>query len=196
MTAQILSRRLVPALGLTALLMLGGCASSQKADQHPDLGHFKLGWDVVVASKMRQGPLSREASPEEFQNAIKASVEKRLRPYDGDQLYHLGISVEGYVLAAPGIPLIFAPKSILMIKVTVWDDAKGGKINEEPKLIVVMEKFGAQSLIGTGFTMTREEQIDQLADRAAQKIEDWLADNPAWFAKHDSTAPAAKPSGS
>ena len=85
---------------LFAVAMLGllaACADISDLNEAPaDLGQFKLGHNVVVASKMRQALLSREASEEEWVAALTSAIDERFGRYDGDRLYHLGISVEGF----------------------------------------------------------------------------------------------------
>lgn len=165
--------RWIKIIGLLAVL--GACSGAADLDKAPvPLGDFKLGLNIAVASKAQRGPLSRPASEEELIAAMKAAVAERFDRYDGDRTYHFGISVDGYVLAAPGVPLVLSPKSVLFISVTVWDDAAGGKMNEKAHQITVIETFGAGALIGSGYTLTREEQLEQLAQNAAKAVETYL----------------------
>ena len=49
-------------------------------------------------------------------------------------------------LAQKGVPLLLQPKSgLIIITVTAWDDRAGGKFNEEPKEIFVLETFTGSS---------------------------------------------------
>lgn len=115
-------------LSLLALLVtLTACANGQRQiEQDFDpLGDFKLGHAVVLAPNIVKGPLSRNATEEEWIAALDKEVEARFRRYQGDKFYHLGISIEAYVLAAPGIPLVLSPKSALIVRVLVRDDAGG-----------------------------------------------------------------------
>ena len=102
--------RLIPVLGL--VLGLAACANGQRdlEKQADPLGDFKLGHAAVVAPNIVKGPVSREASPEEWIDEVDAAIEERFRRYDGEKFYHLGISIEGYVLAQPGLPLVYTPK--------------------------------------------------------------------------------------
>lgn len=175
------SRRLAPGL-LAAALLLSACTNPDDFDEPlPDLGDFRLGYNVVVASKMKKVPISREATEEEWVSVMKAAVQERFGRYQGDKLYHIGISIEGYMLAPPGIPLVLSPKSGLIINATIWDDAAGGKINETPKQFTVLESFSSDTLVGSGLTQTKEEQMTNLARNAAKLVEDWLLENRAWF---------------
>lgn len=169
-----------------ALCLLGACASGKADLDGPPvpLGDFKLGHNVAVASKAQQGPLSRKASEEELKAAMTKAIAERFARYDGENLYHFGISVEGYVLAAPGVPLVLAPKSVMIINLTVWDDAAGKKLNEEVHQITVLETFGSGAIIGSGYTLSREAQLEQLAQNAAKSVESYLVKQKreaGWF---------------
>ena len=188
-------RRLLAIFGLLALL--GACASGKRdLNEAPvPLGNFKLGHNVAVASKAQQGPLSRKASEEELVAAMKKAISERFDRYEGDKFYHFGISVEGYVLAAPGIPLVVSPKSILIINLTVWDDAAGKKLNEEVHQITVLETFGTGPIVGSGYTLTKEEQLEQLAQNAAKSVERFLVkkrEEEGWFSETAPTPEAAE----
>lgn len=172
--------------------LLAACSATPTDTGPADLGAFKFGHNVVVADNVRKGAMSRDADIDEMEAVLKAEIDRRLRRYDGDQLYHLGVSVDGYVLAAPGIPVVVSPKSILIIGVSVWDDAAGKKINDKPHQITVYERAGAGVLIGSGYTMSREQQLRELSENAAFEIEKWLAENADWFAPRG-TGPAAAP---
>jgi len=184
-------RRLLAALSLT---LLAACASSlDNLSETPEpIGDFFLGHNIVVASNVTRGPLSREASEEELEAAVMAAIDERFRRFDGDRLYHLAISVDGYVLAQPGIPIVAAPKSALIFGVTVWDDAAEAKLNDTPHRITVLEDFSGDMLIGSGYTRTAEEQLASLAFNAARAVERWLRENEQWFARFPQAAvPAA-----
>ncbi len=79
------------------------------------------------------------------------------------------MSVEGYVLAQPGIPLVFAPKSILIVNFTLWDDAKNKKLNAKPHQITVFESFDQGPIIGSGYTKSAEEQLKKVA-----RLKSWV----------------------
>ncbi|MEL7100574.1 MAG: hypothetical protein AAGM84_17240 [Pseudomonadota bacterium] len=171
-------------LGLTVLAACGGGAADLDAPPAP-LGDFNLVHNVVVAPKaLKGGPISREASEEQLTTAMRTAIAERFDRYDGPRNYHFGVSVEGYILAQPGIPLVLAPKSGLIILITVWDDAAGKKMNEEPHQITVLETFGTGAIIGSGYTLTAEEQLEQLAQNASKAIERYLVkqmEEEGWF---------------
>ena len=172
-----------------ALAFLGACAGGADLDEPPvPLGDFKLGHNVVVASKAQKGPLSRDATEAELVAAMTKAIDDRFGRYEGDSLYHFGVSVEGYVIAAPGVPLVLSPKSILIINLTVWDDAAGKKLNEEVHQITVLETFGTGAIVGSGYTMTKDEQLAQLSQNAVKAIETYLVKQQKeldWFVPED-----------
>lgn len=180
--------------GVLLLSMVAACSGSADLQDAPvPLGDFKLGHNIVVASKAQQGPLSRKASETLLVDTVKAAVAERFGRYDGDSLYHFGISVEGYILALPGVPVVAAPKSVLIINLTVWDDEAGKKLNDEPHQITVFETFGADLIVGSGLTMTAEEQLVILSQNAVKAIETYLVRQQAeqgWFTPDPATGPA------
>ncbi|MEL6782775.1 MAG: hypothetical protein AAFO51_10380, partial [Pseudomonadota bacterium] len=161
------------------------CASTADLDEAPvPLGDFSLVHNIVIAENAQRGPLSRKATEEQLSAAVQAAMAERFGRYEGASRYHFGISVEGYVLAQPGIPLVLAPKSALILNVTVWDDAAGGKLNDKPEQITVLETFGTAPVIGTGYTMSAEEQLTELSQNAAKAVERFLVRQQAeqgWF---------------
>lgn len=146
-------------------------------EPHLDLGDFVLGHNIVVAPDLVKGPLSREASAERWIDSVKTAIDARMGRYDGDRLVHLGVHISGYVLAQPGVPILLAPKSALGITVTAWDDRAGGKFNDDAKEIFVIETLTGASVLGSGLTMTAEEQMANLSYNVAKEIESWLAEN-------------------
>lgn len=165
--------------------LVAGCTNPNDLDRAPvPLGDFKLAHNVVVAPNLTKGPASREASKEEWIAVMKKAIDERFSRYDGDKLYHLAISVEGYVLAVPGVPLVASPKSALIIHVTVWDDAAGKKLNEEPEQVTIVESISGSTLIGSGLTQSKEVQMENLSRNAAKLIQNWLVRqnlNEDWF---------------
>jgi len=183
----------MPVLRLVALLVatlaLAACETRSGLDGPPsELADFRLGHVVVIADKAQKGPVSRDASAEEWQAAIDKAVKDRFGRIEGSKFYHLGIHVDGFALAPPGIPLVMNPKSALIISVTALADSDGGKkLNEKPAQLTAFETLSGGTVVGTGYTQTREQQIENLAFNAALQIEDWLKDNPQFF------DPTAKP---
>ena len=179
-------------LGLAMIALLAGCAADKDLDEpFEPLGAFRLGHNIVVADTARLVPPSRRATEEEWETAIKKAIDRRFSRFEGDQLYHIAISVDGYSIAVPGVPVVLSPKSVMIISATVWDDAAGGKINEEPKQITVLERLSGETVVGSGLTQSKAEQIENLADNAARLVEKWMRTNPDWFAPKDPADPVA-----
>lgn len=170
---------------LAGLVLLAACTNpNDLGEAPPDLGDFRLSHNIVVAPNLTKGPLSREASQADWIASVKRAVEERMRRHEGDRLYHLGIAVEGYVLAVPGVPVVASPKSALILRVTVWDDAKGEKLNPEPKVVTVLETISGDTVVGSGLTQSKEVQMLNLSRNAAKQIETWLVEQKAasgWF---------------
>ena len=78
--------------------------------------------------------------------------------------------------------MVLAPKTVVVIEASVWDDAKQAKINKEPKQLWVYESVGADTVVGSGLTKSKEEQVANIAYNAAKQIEEWMRENPDWFA--------------
>ena len=177
-----------PMYALAGLAALVACTDATKDLEGPvqPLGNFKLGHSEVVAPNLEKLLVSREATDEEWITAVDAAVERRFRRFEGDQFYHLGISVEAYSLPPPVIP----GKSALALRVTVWDDQTQTKMNAESEVISVIKVFESR------LANTREEQIEILAADAAKEIEKWLREQQAeqgWFGgvPDETEAPAA-----
>ncbi|MEI4260925.1 hypothetical protein [Roseovarius sp. D0-M9] len=176
---------------------VAACTNPNDLDKAPEpLGDFALGHNVVVAPNLTKGPVSRDASKEEWIASMKSAVDERFSRYDGDKLYHLGVSIEGYVLAMPGVPLVASPKSALIINVTAWDDAAGKKLNEEPEQITVIESISGETVLGSGLTQTKEVQMRNLSRNAAKLIQNWLVRQKYqedWFGGTAADRKPAKP---
>ena len=170
---------------LMAVVMVAACNGARDLDEAPvGLGDFNLVHNIAVAPKAVKGPLSREVSQEVLEKALADATAERFGRYDGSRNYHFGMSVEGYVLAQPGIPLVLAPKSILIINLTVWDDAKNKKLTPEPHQITVFESLDQGPIVGSGYTKSAEEQLKNLSQNAAKQIENFLVKKnreEGWF---------------
>jgi len=175
-------RFLRPALvALGFSLALSACQTNDLAEPPVPLGDFSLGHNIVVTSHMQKVAISRNATPEQWEKTLEKAMEDRFGRYDGDKLYNIGISIDAFALAPPGVPLVLNPKSALGITVTIWDDAAQKKLNEEGKQIIVMEKMSGETVVGSGLTQSAEKQMEILSYNAAKAIENWLLENPEWF---------------
>lgn len=177
---------------LTAVAFAAGCTDDLSQPPTP-FGDFALGYDVVVATNAQPVGPSRQATPDEWKSVLVEEVDKRMRRYKGNKLYHLGIGVKAYALAVPGIPLVLSPKSVLVIDVDVWDDTAKRTINAETKEFTVFEGMSGETVVGSGLTQSKEQQMHRLAANAAKKINEWLIANKAWFTPEAVAARAAMP---
>jgi hypothetical protein len=155
----------------------------QDLDQPPvDLGPFKLGLNIVVADNMQKVPISRDATVEEWETGLKKAVADRFGRYDGERFYNIGINVDAYALAPPGVPVVAAPKSVVVVTANIWDDGTATRLNAEPKQFTIFENLSGETVLGSGLTKTREEQLEALSFNVAQALEGWFLQNPQWFA--------------
>ncbi|WP_420861419.1 hypothetical protein [Algirhabdus cladophorae] len=173
--------RLLMVLGLLALAGCGAPKEDLATRPLVDLGNFRMGHNIVVGETARQMPPSRGATAEEWKTALTAAMDDRFSRYDGEKLYHFGVSVDAYTLAIPGIPIVLSPKSALVVSVTVWDNATQTKLNEEVEQIVIFESLSTKTVTGSGLTQSKEDQIENLVKNAAFSIEKWMVQNNAWF---------------
>jgi len=171
-------RRVALFVGLS---VLAACGRNDLEEPPVPLGDFALGLNIVVADNVQKVPISREASPEEWEEVMKAAVADRFGRYSGGRLYNIGISVDGYALAPPGIPVVAAPKSVLVITANIWDDATQTKLNPEGEQFTVFEGMSGETVIGTGLTRTKKKQMEVLSYNAVKRVEQWLLDHPEWF---------------
>ncbi|MBZ4689937.1 MAG: hypothetical protein V7668_18860 [Cereibacter changlensis] len=163
------------------LALVAGCERSDLEEPPVPLGDFALGLNIVVADNVEKVPISRTATVEEWEAAMKHAVRSRFGRYQGSKLYNIGISVDGYALAPPGIPVVAAPKSVLVVTANIWDDAAQKKLNAEGKQMTIFESLSGESVIGTGLTRSKKQQMDALSYNAAKQVERWLLENPEWF---------------
>ena len=168
---------LVFTLGVFAL---AACQKNDLAEAPVPLGNFALGLNIVVADNMKKVPISRPATVEEWEAAIIKSVDDRFDRYSGSKLYNIGIAVDGFALAPPGIPLVVSPKSVLVITANIWDDATGTKLNAEGEQFTIFESFSGETVIGSGLTRSKAKQIEILSYNAAKRVEKWILENPEW----------------
>ena len=178
---------------LALIATLVACAAGDPLDEDlPPMGDFRLAHNIVVAENMQQVPPSRNATPEEWQAILESEIDRRFGAYEGDRLYHIGVAVDGYALAPPGIPIVLSPRSILVLSVNIWDDELGRKLHEEAEQIIVFEGSSPETLlVGSGIARNRSEQMQILARNAARRIQLFMLQNPEWFNISDAEAEAA-----
>lgn len=188
-------RLLALCVGLTVLT---ACGRNDLEDPPVPLGNFALGLNIVVADNVQKVPISRNATVEDWEAVMKDAVEQRFGRYNGTKLYNIGISVDGYALAPPGIPVVAAPKSVLVITANIWDDAAQLKLNPEGERFTVFESLSGETVIGTGLTRNKKQQMEALSYNAVKKVEQWILDNPEWVGlppKDAEVVPQGRPVG-
>jgi len=172
-------------LALMGLIWLTACGGFRDdlAETPAALGTFRLGHNISVVNEPVRGPFSRKAEDDEWQAAMVSAVEDRLGEtrYFGDKFFHVGVAVEAYVLAYPGVPLVYSPKSILIFSVNFFEDSTQTKLNDEAIQLTVFEPCCTIPLLGSGFTRSAEEQMEGLSFTAARAIERTMRENANWF---------------
>lgn len=178
--------KMIRSLGVLMLVgLVAACnGASDLGKAAVPLGDFNLKHNIVVAPKVQKVPLCRALESDVMTSMLQEAVAERFDRYDGERLYHFGISIEGYCLAPPGIPVVAAPKSAMIIRITVWDDAKNKKLTKKAHQITVIESLDQGPLVGSGYTKTAEEQFKNLSQNAVKQIENFLVRenrDKGWF---------------
>lgn len=172
-------------LTLTCLSLVACSPSGDDLTAPPvPLGDFRLGHNIAVAPKVKKGPFSRDFTEAQITAAMQQAVADRFGRYEGAGLYHIAVSIEGLVLAQPGIPVVGSPKSAMIIRLTIWDDAAGRKLNDPPEQMTVFESASRDTFLGSGLTRSADEQLTALSVNAAKQFELFVAERHAldgWF---------------
>jgi hypothetical protein len=192
--------RIIRSLALiVGLSTLAACQTNDLKEPPAPLGDFALGLNIAVADNVQKVPISRDATKEEWEAAVQKAVADRFGRYEGSKLYNIGISIDAYALAPPGIPLVLSPKSVLVVTANIWDDKARKKLNPEGKQLTIFEHMSAETALGSGLTQNKAKQMETLSYNAAKAVEAWLLTHPEWFgikavAKVDpKVKPKAKP---
>lgn len=186
MTLSRLFRVVLAVLGLSVLV---ACDARDSGEPPRPMGNFALGLNIVVPDKVQTVPISRKVTPEEWKVAMTKAMEDRFGGYKGDKLFDFGISIDGYVLAPPGVPVVASPRSALIITVNVWDDAKKELLVKGGKRMTILEGVSTDSVIGSGWTQTKEAQMKKLTINAAKAVQDYMLDHPEWLGLPPKPAP-------
>lgn len=183
-------RNLFAMMGLIVLTACGGIRDDLSVTPDP-IGAFRLGHNIAVVNEPVQGPFSRTVTDAEWQEAMETAVGDRLGEtrFFGNKYYHIGVAVEGYVLAQPGIPLIYSPKSVLIFSVNFYEDSTQTKLNAEPIQLTVFEPCCSVPFLGTGYTRSAADQMEGLSFNAARAIERTMRENGGWFGGVDEILP-------
>lgn len=173
--------RLIKALAVAALALLAACTGEGLDKPPAPLGDFVLGLNITVADFAQVPGISRKVSDTEWEAAMEKAMDDRFGRYEGDRIYNFGISIDGYVLAPPGVPFVASPKSALIFTVHVYEDAKQLELNPGGKRLTILESTSPETFIGSGWTQTKEQQMQRLAYRGALAVQRYLLENPEWF---------------
>lgn len=169
---------------LVALLLLTACGETQLNETPEDLGAFRVRVAHVYSEKALQWPMSRDADQSEWVEPMKRALETRLRRYSGPQEYDVAVTLEGFMLAPPGIPIVFNPKSVAVVNVFVYDVEKKEFLAKKEQMQIFEDTTGESAILGSGHSRTKEQQIAGLALNIADKVEEWLAEQHkenGWF---------------
>lgn len=170
------------ALLILGLGLLAACSRDDLTLPAEPIGNYEPGHLLAVAPDPTIGPFSRVADEGQWVQQMQASLEERFRGrFNGGKTYHIGVAIEAYVLAWPGIPLVYSPKSVLIFSVNFYDDATRQRLNAEPIQLTVFEACCTVPFLGSGLTKSKEEQMEALAFNAARAIERTMRENGAWF---------------
>ena len=179
---------------LRAIALLTACGETRLDEPPEDLGAFKARVVHVYTEKALQWPMSRDADHSEWTAEIENAMNARLRRYEGSQEYDVAVTLEGFMLAPPGVLVLFSPKSAVVVNTFVYDVAAGEFLAKQHQLEIFEDTTGESAILGSGHACSKEEQIDGLAVRIADAVEEWMAEEHeanGWFApKPAAEAPA------
>ncbi|UWQ83804.1 hypothetical protein [Leisingera caerulea] len=168
-----------------ALALLTACGETRLDEAPEDLGAFQARVTHVYTEKALQWPLSRDAEHSEWTAPIENALNTRLRRYSGGQEYDVAVTLEGFMLAPPGVPVLFSPKSAVVVNVFVYDVANRKFLAKKHQMEIFESTTGESALLGSGHARTKQQQIQGLAVNIADKVEEWMAENHKeqdWFA--------------
>jgi len=177
----------VSAIRVTVLTCVLGVLAACGSIDDPNaplapLGNFRLGHTVIVTENAKMVPPSRRADLEAWKTLMKSDIDQRLGQYEGEKLYHLGVHIDSYVLAVPGVPLVAVPKSVLVVSLSVFDNKTRQRITEEPHQIVVFERSQKSTfIVGSGIVNSKDEQMQNLSRNLSRQISKYLQQNKQWF---------------
>ncbi|MFT7596921.1 MAG: hypothetical protein ACI8R4_004263 [Paracoccaceae bacterium] len=169
---------------LTGMALLAACTQSSVNEPPEELGAFKMRVNYTFAEKAVKGPVSRAATSQEWEAALKDAMASRLGKYDGPQEYDVAVTLEGYMLAPGGIPIVYSPKSTAIVNLFVYDVAQKKYLVKKHQLQVLEDTTQESLLVGSGHSRTKEEQMAGLALKVALEVEDYMSQEHVengWF---------------
>lgn len=169
---------------LTSLVLLVSCGETQLNEAPEDLGDFNMRVSFVYTDKARQWPLSRDAETSEWNAPIEQALEARLGRYKGEGQYDVAVTLEGFLLATGGIPVLVNPKSAAVVNVFVYDVSTKSYLVKKHQMEIFESTTGESALLGSGYSRTKEEQIDGLALNIVDALEEYMAEQHkenGWF---------------
>lgn len=170
------------AIATLCLLTACGGVRDDLTTAPEQIGNFQLGFGLAVTRDPQLGPFSRRVDDSVWTEAMQTALQDRFKDrYTGSDFYHIGVSVDGYVLAQPGVPLIYSPKSVLIITVNFYHDATQRRLNPEPIQLTVFEPCCAVPFLSSGITRSAQEQLEGLTFNAARAVERTIRENADWF---------------
>lgn len=180
----------------TALCLLAACGETRLDEPPEDLGAFQARVVHVYTEKALQWPMSRSAEHSEWTAPIKSALDTRLRRYEGSQQYDVAVTLEGFMLAPAGVPVLFTPKSVVVVNVFVYDVEQEKFLAKKHQMEIFESTTGESALVGSGHARSKQQQIQGLAVNIADKVEEWIAEQhrkEGWFAPRGAPAAAADP---
>ncbi|MEQ3672080.1 hypothetical protein [Pseudophaeobacter sp.] len=185
---------------LASMVLLAACEETQLNEAKEDLGDFNMRVSFVYTDKALQWPLSRAAEPSEWNEPIERALEARLGRYAGSGKYDVAITLEGFLLATGGIPVLVNPKSAAVVNVFVYDVTTKTYLLKEHQMKIFEDTTGESAIIGSGYSRTKAEQIDGLALKIVDGLEEYMAKQrveKGWFggdgAAEETTGTTAAP---
>lgn len=169
---------------LTGMALLSACTESSVNEPPEELGAFKLRVNYTFAEKAVKGPVSRDATAKEWEIALKDALTSRLGRFDGPQEYDVAVTLEGYMLAPAGIPVLYSPKSTAIVNLFVYDVAQKKYLVKEHQMQVLEDTTQESLVVGSGHSRTKQEQMAGLALKVALRVEDYMAEGHeehGWF---------------
>jgi len=178
---------------LMTLLILLSCSLEDKPIVKPIMD-FRLGHITVNAKDARTVEWGRTVTEMQLTDAVKTAVRDRFGPLKGRSWYHLGITLDAYLLPPPGVPIVASPRAGLVAQVQVWDDRTQSILNPRAKAIAVTESTNPQTLLGSGYNYDAEVQLGRASRSLALQIERRLRSDESPLPKRPQKRPPLDPS--